>query len=200
MTRQNRVLPTGEIVALPFRGTFFGNRGVLHDEAGRIRRCWQVRRWICCTLRFKGRRRAIMSPGRYTELFFHDEAVALAAGHRPCAECRRNDYERFRDVWVAAFGGGRPSADAMDLVLHASRRPEERRSTARLADLPDGAFVLGPDGAPALVASSRLHPYRLDRYGPPSPADPDMCALVLTPDPIVALLSAGYVPAASPLA
>lgn len=89
MPRQNRVNPFGEIIATPERGTFMGNRGVLHDEEGRVRRKWKVKRWIVCVLEFRGRKRKVMTPRRYTELFFLDEATALAAGHRPCAECRR---------------------------------------------------------------------------------------------------------------
>jgi hypothetical protein len=86
--RQNRVTPFGEVVAVPERGSFMGERGVLHDDEGRIRRAWQLKRWIVCVLEFRGRKRRVMTPGRYTELFFLDEATALAAGHRPCAECR----------------------------------------------------------------------------------------------------------------
>ncbi|MDB5512928.1 MAG: hypothetical protein JWR08_2411 [Enterovirga sp.] len=198
MTRQNRVLPTGEIVAAPFRGTLFGNRGVLHDEAGRIRRAWGVRRWIACLLVFRGRRRPVMQPGRYTGLFFCDEASAFAAGHRPCAECRRADYERFRDGWVTAFGGPRPSADAMDAALHAARvvpgSTGQRRAAAALADLPDGAFVLDPEGAPALVQAGWLHPYRLDHYGAPTRPSPGTVLTVLTPAPILAVFAAGYGP------
>src|SRR3954465_3835639 len=96
MPRQNRVTPFGQIVAEPQRGTLMGNRGRLHDEEGRIRRPWQLERWIVCLLEFKGRKRQVMTPGHYTELFFLDEATALAAGHRPCAECRRVAFDAFR--------------------------------------------------------------------------------------------------------
>src|SRR5579884_3965447 len=94
MPRQNRVTPFGEIITTSERGTFMGNRGVLHDAEGRIGRAWQVKRWLVCVLEFRGRHRMVMTPGRYTELFFLDEATALAAGHRPCFECRR---QRFLD-------------------------------------------------------------------------------------------------------
>src|SRR6478736_8868570 len=97
---RNRVTPLGELVADPARGLVYGNRGCLHDDRGRIRRRYAGRRWIACRLEFRGRRRAaLMQPGRYTELFFLDEATALAAGHRPCAECRRPDYDRFVARW-----------------------------------------------------------------------------------------------------
>ena len=93
--KQNRVTPFGEIVAVPERGTLMGNRGVLHDDRGTIRRPWQLRRWILCVLEFKNRKRSVMSPGCYTELFFLDEATGLAAGHRPCAECQRPRFREF---------------------------------------------------------------------------------------------------------
>src|ERR1051326_763992 len=125
MPRQNRVTPFGEIVATPERGTFLGNRGVLHDDAGHIRRAWQVKRWLVCVLEFRGRRRTVMTPRRYTELFFLDEATALAAGHRPCAECQRARYRLFRDVWAAAnpdqITSRPPTADEMDRLLQAER-------------------------------------------------------------------------------
>jgi hypothetical protein len=95
MPRQNRVTPFGDIIATPDRGTLMGNRGVLHDGEGRIRRMWQVKRWIVCVLEFRSRKRTVMTPGRYTELFFLDEATALAAGHRPCAECRHTCFLAF---------------------------------------------------------------------------------------------------------
>jgi hypothetical protein len=99
MPLQNRVTPLGELVADPARGLVYGNRGCLHDGSGRMRRSFAVKRWIACRLEFKGRRRApLLQPGRYTELFFLDEATAFAAGHRPCAECRRDDYDRFVEL------------------------------------------------------------------------------------------------------
>src|SRR3954447_5212073 len=120
MPRQNRVTPLGDIVAHPGRGLVFGNRGCLHDGSGRIRRTHRTRAWIACRLEFKDRRRELMRPGRFTELFFLDEATALAAGHRPCAECRRADY----DALVALWRERHPTdagADAIDTRLHAER-------------------------------------------------------------------------------
>jgi hypothetical protein len=132
---QNRVTPLGELVAVPERGLVYGNRGCLHDEQQRIRRQWQVKRWIACRLEFRGRHRADpMPPGRYTGLFFLDEATALAAGHRPCAECRREDYIRYLEL------AAETRADPLDARLHAERLGP--RAESPLADLPDGAFVL----------------------------------------------------------
>jgi hypothetical protein len=149
MPLQNRVTPTGEIIADPARGTLMGNRGILHDADRRLGSArWRHPHWICCRLRFKGRRREVMAPRRYTELFFLDEATALAAGHRPCAECRREDFRRFQAAWRDAVGA-EIAAAAIDRALHAARiDPQTRRQTrfeAALADLPDGAFVLLAD-------------------------------------------------------
>jgi len=148
MPLQNRVTPLGELIATPERGLVYGNRGCLHDERGVIRRQWQVKRWISCRLEFRGRHRAggPMPPGRYTGLFFLDDATALAAGHRPCAECRNADYRSF----LALTGAS--GADELDNRLHAERG---RVHTRELADLPDGAFVLLED-QPWLVLGSEL--------------------------------------------
>ena len=117
MPRQNRVTPLGELIATPERGLVYGNRGCLHDEQGRIRRRYATRRWIACRLEFKGWHRApLLQPGKFTELFFLDEATAFAAGHRPCALCRREDYVRFNELWPGPGG-----ADAIDLRLHGER-------------------------------------------------------------------------------
>ncbi len=143
MPRQNRVTPLGDIVAISERGTLMGNRGVLHDHAGTIRRPWQLKRWILCMTKFKNRRRTIMSPGRYTELFFLDEATGLAAGHRPCAECQRRRFNEFSSVWIG--GGTQLAADAsptaieIDEQLHAERiggDGHQQRFAAVIDDLP----------------------------------------------------------------
>src|SRR6185369_6739408 len=146
MPFQNRVTPLGELIATPERGLVYGNRGRLHDERGVIRRQWQVQRWISCRLEFRGRYRAggPMAPNRYTGLFFLDDATALAAGHRPCAECRNADYRSF----LALTGASR--ADELDELLHAERG---RLHQEELDTLPDGAFVV-LDGEPWLVAGA----------------------------------------------
>jgi hypothetical protein len=159
MPHRNRVTPLGELVADPARGLVYGNRGCLHDAAGRIVSSWAVRRWIACRLEFRGRRRTpLLRPGRYTELFFLDEATALAAGHRPCAECRRADYDRLVALWRELYPGER-GADAIDARLHAERADPRTRERlfhrVRFEELPDGAFVLH-GGAPHLLLGGQL--------------------------------------------
>lgn len=201
MPLQNRVLPTGEIVADPARGTFMGNRGILHGPdrtLGTAR--WRHSAWICCLLQFKGRARRVMSPGRYTELFFLDEAVALAAGHRPCAECRRSRYLAFRAA-LAVAGIDAGSAKDLDRVLHKARiapgRAQER-AYAPLTAVPPGAFIL-LNGRAHLVLSDALLPFTPQGYGPPIPR-PTGRGLVLTPTPICRALAHGYAPALHPTA
>src|SRR6202034_1152874 len=142
---RNRVTPAGELIATAHRGTMYGNRGVLHNDDLALVRRYQVRRWLVCVLEFRDRRRPILRPGRYTELFFLDEAVALAAGHRPCAECRHAAYQSFRTAWTTALAlPAHPAADAIDRVLHEERRlADGARVTypAPLRDLADGVFV-----------------------------------------------------------
>src|SRR6266853_5013477 len=145
MPLQNRVTPLSELVADPARGLVYGNRGCLHDADGRIRRRYNGKRWIACLLEFRGRHRAaLQQPGRYTELFFLDEATAFAAGHRPCAECRREDYDRFGEIW-RGLHPGQIGADSIDAQLHRERvdpsSRAQRRHEAALDDLPDGTFV-----------------------------------------------------------
>src|SRR4051812_41797670 len=142
MPLQNRVTPLSELIADPGRGLVYGNRGCLHDVEGRIRRRYGVKRWIACRLEFKGWHRSpLLHPGRFTELFFLDEATAFAAGHRPCALCRRADYDRFSEIWQRLHPG-QVGADAMDEQLHRERveARAQRHYEAPLQGLPDGAF------------------------------------------------------------
>src|SRR4051794_26474594 len=183
MPLPNRVTPLGDLIADPARGLVYGNRGCLHDAEGRIRRRFQVRRWISCRLEFKGRRRLEkQQPGRYTELFFLDEATALAAGHRPCAECRRPDYNRFLELI------GETRAAAADERLHAERlRPY---ATAPLAALPDGSFVLR-SGEPWLVLGDGLLRWSPAGYTERTARPGDEEATVVTPPSLLAILRAG---------
>ena len=198
MPLQNRVTPFSDLIAVPDRGTLMGNRGVLHDDDRRIVRFSQGRRWISCLTEFKGRRRVPMTPGNYTELFFLDEATALAAGHRPCHECRRADALRFREAWARGAGADpETSFEVIDRHLHDDRleaRGRMRRWTAHPAGLPDGAMV-EVDGAAFLVGDGRIREWTPAGYRPAREA-PDGPVRVLTPRAIVAAIAAGYRPGA----
>ncbi len=192
---QNRVTPFGDIIATPERGTLLGNRGILHDDQRHIVRTAQVRRWLTCVLEFKGIRRTIMKPHRYTELFFLDEVTALAAGHRPCCECRRADYQRFQGCWRAAVSE-QTAADEMDRVLHAERRVRGGGKVtyqAPGAELPAGVFI-GQDGAAWLVGPDQILRWTPGGYAERA-ARPRGPVTVLTPRSTVAVLRAGYEPA-----
>jgi hypothetical protein len=193
MALQNRVNPFGEIVALEGRGLVMGNRGILHDDGRHIVRYSQVRRWIACRLEFKGIRRTIMRPHSYTELFFLDEAAAFAAGHRPCAECRRADYQRFKELWTRCFGEP-VSADIMDRKLHEDRvvrRREKRTYEHDLADLPDGVYIAHA-GRAWLIFGNELLAWSAMGYRERQPRPVRGSVDVLTPRSTVAVLRAGY--------
>jgi hypothetical protein len=201
--KQNRVTPFGELVAVPERGTFMGNRGCLHDEHERIRRSWQLKRWIVCVLEFKDRKRQVMRPGHYTELFFLDEASALAAGHRPCAECRWPAFNAFR-LAIAAGRNHPCSAVALDLQLHKERlNPDgsKRVHTATIDPLPDGAFILAPgdDSTPYLVRGDHLLAWSFAGYTRRIKRPRGIRVRVLTPKFTVRALR-GYVPDVHPSA
>jgi len=197
MPLQNRVDPFGGLFRTHARGTMMGNRGgALHNTDREIVRSCKSRRWITCVLEFRGRHRTVMSEQRYTELFFLDEAVAFAAGHRPCAECRRERFNAFKDAWRRARGMDTlPFADEMDLELHPARIDRRKKVTyeAAMDSLPDGCFVQ-VDGRAHLVWGDTLLLWTPDgytwRHGRPT----DTTATVLTPEPIVGCLHHGYTP------
>jgi hypothetical protein len=206
MPSQNRVNPFGTIVAHAALGTLMGNRGCLHDTGDHPLRQYQSRRWIICVLDFKGRKRRPMPPGQYTSLFFLDEATALAAGHRPCAECQRTRFNTFRAYWAAAnpelAGGAAPPVDTIDAALHRERISDHRYQrdkvkltyTEQIETLPDGVFVvLESGGAPYLVHGDALHPWSFAGYGAPI-ARPGAMVQVLTPRSIVRAIAAGFTP------
>ena len=174
-----------------------GNRGILHDALGRLGAArWRHKAWICCVLHFRGRHRQIMQPNRYTELFFLDEAVALAAGHRPCAECRRADFNAYRATWPGA-----PRAPDMDAELHRARVDRGSRLTrphpGDFTDLPDGAFIRQGDAC-LLLHGDALWPFTPAGYGAPLPRPKTGGVAVLTPPPSIRALRAGYAPALHP--
>jgi hypothetical protein len=189
----NRVTPLGELIATPERGLVYGNRGCLHDAQGQIRRPFNGRRWIACRLQFRDRRRSpLLAPGRYTELFFLDEVTAFAAGHRPCAECRRGAYNRFRDIL-----GGSVGADAIDASLH-SERLVSGTSRRRLHEvgfdaLPDGAFVLLDDRA-WLVLGNELLAWSPGGYKQRVARPRGAVAHAITPPALLGVLRAGWTP------
>ena len=200
MPLRNRVTPLGELVADPARGLVYGNRGCLHDAHGRIRRAYNGRRWIACRLQFRGwQRPGLMMPGRFTELFFLDEATALAAGHRPCALCRREDYNAFVERWSLLHPGQR-GADAIDEQLHTERvdpanRGRRRQVPVKAGSLPDGAFVVTDDGSPQawlVLVDELLHwtPAGYDARWPRP--DPDALAEPVTPPSLIELLRTGW--------
>ncbi|MGE0846735.1 MAG: hypothetical protein AB7L41_10715 [Flavobacteriaceae bacterium] len=204
MTLQNRVTPSGEIVAVAARGSLMGNRGGrIHDPASRrlTGSRWASRQWICCVLAFKDRHRTVMGPG-YTELFFLDEATALAAGHRPCFECRRGDALRFAEAMAEGLGvSHRPSAPQMDYILHGQRLEgrHARRHRVEGRNLADGAMVeIG--GEAWIVAGTVLRRWTPDGYRDELALDPRGRYAALTPPATLAALLAGYQPATHPSA
>ncbi len=189
---RNRVTPTGEIVAIGLRGAWTGNRGNLHRDH-EIVRPWASHHWLVCSLIWKERRVDQWSPGRLTWLFFQDEAVAFAAGHRPCALCRRGAYDAYGTAW--ADGGPAPAHDEIDRRLHAERlvigTRQRRTHPMEWPELPDGAFVLDR-GSPALVRGRELIAWAMDGYGERRRRPRRGTAELLTPPGTIAVLRAGY--------
>jgi hypothetical protein len=200
---QNRVTPTGEIVSAPGRGTLMGNRGCLHGpdrQLGTAR--WRSKLWICCVLDWKGVQRDPMPPGRWTALFFLDEATALAAGHRPCAYCRRASFNSFSEAWRIAEGSTeRVRAAQIDARLHGERvDPKTRRQITHqtpIGDLPDGVMVRHR-GASGLLSEGRVLPWSLGGYEAPVTVSRSTRVEVLTPPSTVATIAAGYLPLLHP--
>ena len=198
MPLQNRVDPFGAIHAVPDRGLFMGNRGGcfhLPDQTLKPRQ-WTSQRWIICVLDFKGRKRALMQPGLYTELFFLDEATALASGHRPCYECRRPDALAFRAALKTA--GILPASDSISAVdalvageIQSMMKDQSVRDTVDPARLPDGA-IFASGGQAFLKQGNAARPWSFAGYDAPAPLPPQ--ATRLTPQATCAALAAGYVP------
>jgi len=204
MPLQNRVMPTGEIVADPGRGLMMGNRGCLHGRGRQLGVSrWRSPAWICCVLDWRGRQRDPMPPGRWTALFFLDEATALAAGHRPCAFCRRPDFLGFAGAWRGAQRlGRRPAAPDMDAVLHRERVGRMRRQLTHRAaagELPDGVMIRAGGGA-GLWLAGRVWPWSFGGYGAPAKVSAPGAVEVLTPPSTVAAIAAGYRPLVHPSA
>jgi hypothetical protein len=195
MPWRNRVTPTGEIVAIPLRGAWIGNRGIIH-EGEEITRFHAGNLWITCALEFRGWHREIWIPNRWTPLFFHDEAVAFAAGHRPCGECRYAEYQAYKAAWAEGLGVDPPFAGEMNRRLHGERivRGTHRRRYHEVdwTEVPDGAFVLD-DETPSLVRGGDLVPWSTEGYvGEPRRRPRRGTATAITPPSSLAVLRAGY--------
>jgi len=197
---QNRVDPEGNLIATSARGAWMGNRGQLHDHGKIILRPFRLKAWITCLLQFRGRYRQVMSPNRYTELFFLDESTAFAAGHRPCFECRRQDYDRFKSFWLKGNPGyafnKKTSIREIDDILHRERIDDDGNKvtfTTLLSDLPDGVFIR-VDERPFMLYGKQLHcwtPFGYEKGIDGATAEE---VTVLTPRSIVNTFRAGYRP------
>jgi hypothetical protein len=197
---QNRVDPSGNIIKTPARGAWMGNRGQLHDERQEVLRPFKLKAWLTCLLHYKDRHRQVMAPNRYTELFFLDEVTAFAAGHRPCFECRRKDYDRFKAFWITGnhkLGFDlNTSVNEIDNVLHKERigrKGEKITYKDKLKNLTDGVFVL-IDDKPHLLANKKAYPWTPSGYEAPVALSDSETVTVLTPKSTVNAFKAGYKP------
>jgi hypothetical protein len=202
MPLQNRVTPSGEIIATPHRGLFVGNRGIIHDPATKtlLRKRWSTPAWLTCVLQFRGRRRKVMGGRSWTELFFLDEATAFAAGHRPCFFCRREDANRFRAAWEQGNGVTELHAPEMDAVLHRQRLASGKKLhplPTKLEQLPDGTMVQDGDGSFLIVGGRAL---KWSSAGYTSATRSLENAMLLTPPSTVLAFAAGYQPVLHPSA
>ena len=197
---QNRVDPFGNIIRTTERGLVTGNRGILHNEEKEITRKYKLTAWIACALEFKGRKRVVMSPNRWTELFFLDEATSFAAGHRPCFECRRQDAVHFKSSWLrgnAEYGfNEKVPIREIDKVMQQERitgNGEKVTYNERISKLPDGTFFIF-EGNPYLLIGGSMHLWTPSGYKVGIVLSKDMLVQVLTPESVVNAFRAGYVP------
>jgi hypothetical protein len=203
MPLQNRVTPTGDIIATPHRGMFTGNRGIIHDPATKtlLKKRWSSPAWITCVCEFRGWRRLVMGRRSWTELFFLDEATALAAGHRPCFFCRRDDANRFRAAWETGNGVTDVRAREMDSVLHRERLDRSRKRLhplpMPLKQLPDGAMVQQGEES-FLILQGRALQWSMGGYQKADGKIDD--AMLLTPPSTLRAIGAGYRPVLHPSA
>jgi hypothetical protein len=203
MPLQNRVTPSGDIIADPHRGLFTGNRGIIHDPATKmlLGKRWSNPAWLVCLCEFKGRRREVMGGRSWTELFFLDEATAFAAGHRPCFYCRRDDANRFRAAWEQGNGVSPPLARDIDAVLHRERLDRGKKRLHPLPGpiekLPDGAMVQA-GAAYFLITQGRALQWSMAGYRKASAAIEN--AMLLTPPSTLRAMQAGYRPVLHPSA
>jgi hypothetical protein len=195
MPLQNRVMPTGEIIATPRRGLFTGNRGIIHDPGTKtlLSKRWASQAWLVCLCEFRGRRREVMGGRSWTELFFLDEATALAAGHRPCFYCRRDEANAFRAAWEEGNGVSSVLARDIDAVLHRERLSDGKKRLHAipmpLEQLPDGAMVQEA-GESYVIVQGRALAWSPAGYGEAKHSIDN--AMLLTPPSTLRALSAGY--------
>ena len=201
MVLQNRVTPFGDVAAIPQRGMFTGNRGIIHDPASRtlLKRRWATKAWLTCLCEFNERYREVMARRSWTELFFLDEAVALAAGHRPCFFCRRKAAEAFRIAWARGRAVKVPPAAEMDAVLHAERLDHGSKRLHALQEpadeLPDGSAIAAAGDA-YILAYGRA--FRWTAQGYEGPLQIPRADALLTPPSTLGALRAGYRPVLHP--
>lgn len=200
MALQNRVDPWGKLHAVNVLGSWMGNRGILHNSDKQIITQWRHKQWVTCALNFKGRKREIFAPNYYSELFFLDEATALAAGHRPCAECRRERYKEFKAIWFQAnpeYGSETSSISVTDKQLHLERVDRAKQKVtfnAVVSSLPDGT-IFEHEGYAYLIWKDQYHLWAHDGYVKTALSLPkDACVAVLTPASIVAMYQFGFKP------
>jgi len=198
---QNRVDPFGQLIRTTARGAWMGNRGLIHNENQQIVRAFRLKAWITCRLEFKGWHRKVMSPNRYTELFFLDEATAFAAGHRPCAECRREDFNRFKKAWIKGnpeYGfNEKTPIGKIDDILHRERMDSNGKQVTfmeRMDTLPNGSFIVH-DGRPFIVNQPTVAAaWTAFRYEETIEMLKGIAVVVLTPKSLVNTLRSGYNP------
>lgn len=200
MPLQNRVTPDGQIIVTAARGSLMGNRGILHNQNQQLVKVFAHKAWVTCRLDFKDRKRELMQPGNYTELFFLDEATALTAGHRPCGECRRERFNEFKSIWITAnapsYSISNPSIAQIDTILHAERIARNRSKVTypeNASNLPDGTFF-AREGVCWLVWRGQCLKWSENGYTEVATMPANQQLAVLTPRSIVACYRHGLVP------
>jgi hypothetical protein len=192
MPFQNRVNPYGELCVNTARGMFMGNRGLLHNEHQQIVRPFKEIRWIICKLQFKNWHRPIMKKGQYTELFFMDEATALAAGHRPCAECQRERYLQYKEKWQIGNNKIIHKIGEIDAILHAERL-SKIKPAFHIQDLPNGTLI-EYNALPYLMHNEQIYEWTFEGYKSPIKLTQNPIIQLITPISTVNAIKSGFVP------
>jgi hypothetical protein len=199
MPLQNRINPMGELEAIKSRGAFLGNRGIIHNEQKKIISSFKIKGWVTCRLEFKGRKRELMAKGRYTELFFLDEATALSAGHRPCAECRRKRYNEFKLKWLQAneslLINDSTSIASIDKIIHQDRIYKKQKVTYqdKMNLLPKGTMIQ-INSINYLIWNNKVFKWTFEGYEISNIDITNNNVIVLTPKSYVEMFKKGFVP------